>query len=76
MPIASDHQHDPDRERAYRRGYAHGISSMMSGVVDKLSDAERTRFERWFSKTLTAWQTGDVSQHISPPDFPRLDIDA
>ena len=73
MPTLSEHTHDPDREAAYRRGYAHGITNMMSGVVDKLNDEERVKFEVWFSRSLTAWSTGDTSQVITPPDFPRLD---
>lgn len=73
MPNLTEHPNDLKREAAYRRGYTHGIESMMSGVVDIMNDAEKAKFEAWFSKVLTSWARSDPSQVIMPPDFPRLD---
>ena len=72
MPKLSDLPDDAERELAYRRGYVHGVSALMSGVVDKLSDVERQAIEYWFKNELTPWSRGEGTSDA--PDVPRLDL--
>jgi hypothetical protein len=72
MRNLSDHKTDAEREPAYRRGYAHGVQAMMSAIVDKLSDAERQRFEVWFANVLTPWSTLHGTTSFAAPEPPSF----
>ena len=72
MPTLDKLEHTPDRERAYRRGYVHGIENMMTGIRHKLSDEETMAFDRWFTKELFAWSQGDTGKFAEAPAFPAL----
>lgn len=58
MTQRSDHETDAACEKAYRRGYAYGVQTMMSAIVDKLSKAERQSFEAWFCRRSDTVVTG------------------
>ena len=74
MPSMEDHKINPEREEAYRRGYAHGIAATISGVAECLSADQRRRLEVWFANELTPWMTGYAPN--KPPLFPGLDPNA
>ena len=69
MAKRSNDEADIEREKAYRRGYVYGIQAMMSVIVDKLSKAERQRFEVWFADILSPWSQGTGNSR--PPEPPR-----
>ena len=61
---------DAEREKAYRKGYVHGVQAMMSTIVDKLTYAERNQLEVWFANVLTPWSQGtNVSLSPEPPSL-------
>lgn len=64
MTQRSDHETDAACEKAYRRGYAYGVQTMMSAIVDKLSKAERQSFEVWFCRRSDTVVTGH--RQLSP----------
>jgi len=72
MPSLADHELDPDRETAYRRGYMHAMSHFMTGVVEKLNESDRKVIEDWHWQKLTPWSRGDVNVFVQPPAFPSL----
>ena len=60
---------DVEREKAYRRGYVFGVQTMMSAIVDKISKAERQKFEAWFVEVVIPWSQGTGKS--LPPEAPR-----
>ncbi|WP_363352376.1 hypothetical protein [Methylocystis echinoides] len=64
---------DHEREVAYRRGFARGMSEAISGMDHKLSNEEREVMRGWFKKALTAWaRSSTPSCMIPPPVFPSM----
>ena len=69
MAKRSHDEADIEREKAYRRGYAYGIQTMMSVIVDKLSRAEQQSFKVWVADILIPWSQG--TDDSRPPEPPR-----
>lgn len=72
MPDIADHPFDPEQEAKYRRGYAHGVSSTISGLLHLLSNKNRKAVEVWFGDQLAPWVNSIRSSAEPPPDFPVL----
>jgi hypothetical protein len=73
MPSLAEHQTDPEREAAFRRGYAHGVKASISGLVDLLSEEEKSKIETWFANVLGPWSRDPNQSQFLAPDFPSLD---
>ena len=60
-------QTEPE-QRAYRQGYYDGVSEVISGVFERLSDEDNEKIKNWADK-LGKWtaKSGDV------PEFPHFD---
>jgi hypothetical protein len=72
MPNISEHEVDPARELAYRRGYTHGVKEMISAIVHKLSASEKKSIEIWFANELTPWSRAGQGHSINLPPPPPI----
>lgn len=52
----TDHPDDFDRERAYRRGYAHGAEAVLPALRPHLPEAIRRKAEVWLASELLSWR--------------------
>jgi hypothetical protein len=72
MPSLSDYPFDPDREEAFRRGYAHGVSALISGLIDLVSEQDRQKIDHWYGMELLPWQARARNGFEVAPEFPRI----
>jgi hypothetical protein len=72
MPSLSEHKTDPEREAAYRPGYTHGVSEVISGVLHHLPENDRKVIEDWFKLRLSPWALDGSQSQFKAPDFPTL----
>lgn len=72
MPSISEYEADPEREAAYRRGYVHGVSEVISGVLHHLPESQRKEVDDWFKLRLSKWALDPSQSGFKAPDFPRL----
>lgn len=69
---------DPQRERAFRRGYISGIHDALLGVKAKLTEDEFIRLEVWVQESLSPWTTTNLQKAVRPPppsDLTLLPVD-
>ncbi len=72
MPQLSEHETDAERERAFRRGYAHAANEIVSGVVERLSEKDRKEVNEWYRLRLIPWTLDASLSKFEAPPFPTL----
>ncbi len=69
MPLGSDLTIDPQRERAYRRGYSHGVLGIVASLEAHLPQEIAEKLRRWSTNELFRWSRQDTGELVIPPDF-------
>jgi hypothetical protein len=70
MPGVTDRPDDFDRERAYRRGYAHGAAAVVAALRAHLQEEISRRAEAWLASEMTPWRAQFQPKATRPPEFP------
>jgi hypothetical protein len=69
-----DKAFDASGEARFRRGYVHGVQSLLNAVEPHLVPEQSARLRHWAAKELRSWQMARDEKIVSAPVPPDLGV--